>query len=56
MMAEGYPPQSVKIALVLTAILWIGTMAWAMTYLNSLGANPTAQQSTPAPDDNAKQP
>src|SRR5262245_45156309 len=56
MMTEEYPPQSVKIALDLTAILWLGTMAWAMTYLNSIEANPTTQQSAPAPDDNTKQP
>ena len=49
-----YPPKSVKIALVLTAILWIGTMIWAALFLNKIEARPTSQPSTQAPADNAQ--
>jgi hypothetical protein len=55
-MTEEYPPQIVKIALVLSAILWIATMGYAMTHLNSIDARPTNQPSTQAPDDNTKAP
>ena len=51
-----YPPKSVKIALVLTAILWIGTMAWVALFLNKMEARPTSQPSTQAPADNANAP
>jgi hypothetical protein len=52
-MAQEYPPQSVKIVLVLTSILWIGTMVWALLFLNKIDAQPTSQPSTQAPADNA---
>jgi hypothetical protein len=55
-MTEEYPPQIAKIALVLSAILWIATMGYAMTHLNSIDARPTNQPSTQAPDDNTKAP
>jgi hypothetical protein len=50
-MTEEYPPQIVKIALVLSAILWIATMGYAMIHLNSLDARPT---NTQAPDENTQ--
>ena len=53
---EELPPKSAKIALVLTAILWIITMVWAMIHLNNIDGRPTSQPSTQAPADNAKQP
>ena len=48
------PPKIAKIALVLSAILWIATMGYALTFLNSIEARPTNQPSTQAPDDNTK--
>jgi flagellar basal body-associated protein FliL len=53
---EELPPKSAKIALVLTAILFIVTMVWVMFFLNKINAQPTSQPSTQAPADNAKQP
>jgi hypothetical protein len=52
-MAQEYPPQSVKIVLVLTSILWLVTMVWALLFLNKIEARPTSQPSTQAPADNA---
>jgi hypothetical protein len=49
-MAEHeYPPKTVKIALVLSAILWIGTVLGLAIHLPKVGAQPTSQPSTPAP-------
>jgi hypothetical protein len=53
---EEHPPKLAKIALVLTAVLWIVTMIWVMLFLNKIEAQPTSQPSTQAPADNAKQP
>jgi hypothetical protein len=50
------PPKIAKIALVLSAILWIATMGYALTFLNSIEARPTNQPSTQAQDDSAKAP
>ena len=50
------PPKIAKIALALSAILWIATMGYALTFLNSIEARPTNQPSTQAPDDSAKAP
>jgi hypothetical protein len=50
------PPKIAKIALVLTAILWIGTMGYALIFLNSTDARPTNQPSTQAPDETTKAP
>jgi hypothetical protein len=55
-MAQEYPPQSVKLLLVLTSILWIVTMVWALLFLNKIEASPTSQPSTQAPADNAPSP
>jgi hypothetical protein len=52
-MAQEYPPQSVKMLLVLTSILWIVTMVWALLFLNKIDAAPTSQPSTQAPADSA---
>jgi hypothetical protein len=52
-MAQEYPPQSVKILLVLTAIVWLGTMVWALLFLNKTDAQSTSQPSTQAPAENA---
>jgi hypothetical protein len=53
LMAQEYPPQSVKILLVLTAIVWLGTMVWALLFLNKVDAQSTSQPSTQAPAENA---
>ena len=56
-MAESeLPPKTVKIALVLTAVLAISTLVAMGIHLNSLEARPTNQPSTQAPDDNTKEP
>jgi len=36
MMAEEYPPKSVKVALVRAAILWIGTIVGLAIHLNNI--------------------
>ena len=43
-------------ALVLTAVVWIVAMVWAMLFLNKIEAQPTSQPSTQAPADNSKAP
>jgi len=45
----NYPPKSAKVALVLVAILWIGTMVGLGIYLPKAGSQPTTQPSTQAP-------
>ena len=55
-MTEEYPPKIAKIGLVLSAILWIATMGYAMIFLNSIDGRPTNQPSARAPDDNTKAP
>jgi hypothetical protein len=53
-MAEPeYPPKSVKIALVLVAILWIGTFVGLAIHLPNIDARPTNQPTTQAPGSNA---
>jgi hypothetical protein len=53
-MAElEYPPKSVKIALVLSAILWIGTFVGLAIHLPNIGARPTSPPSTQTPATNA---
>jgi hypothetical protein len=54
-MAEPeYPPKSVKIALVLSAILWIGTIVGLAIHLpNIVEARPTNPPSTQTPAANA---
>jgi hypothetical protein len=53
---DGRTPKDREDALVLSAILWIATMGYLMTTLNSIDARPTNQPSTQAPDDNTKAP
>jgi hypothetical protein len=49
-MAElEYPRKSAKIALVLGAILWIGTLVGLAVHLPNIDARPTSQPSTQAP-------
>jgi len=49
-MAETeYPPKSAKIALVLSAILWIAAVVGLGIHLNNIEARPTSQPSTQAP-------
>jgi hypothetical protein len=50
------PPKSVKIALVLVAIVAIATIVGMGIHLNRLEATPTNQPSTQAPDNNTKEP
>jgi hypothetical protein len=54
-MTEENPPRIAKVALVLSALVWIATMGWAMTFLNTIDAPPTNQPAQ-APDDNTKAP
>jgi hypothetical protein len=54
-MTKDNPPRIAKVALVLSALVWIGTIGWAMTYLNSIDASPTNRPAQ-APDDNTKGP
>ena len=47
-MTNEYPPRSAKIALVLTAIVWIATVVGLGIHLNKIEARPTPSAPAPA--------